>query len=57
MTSTPTKEEVNQAYSLLWEASQGKLAPSDQVYFLRIANLLKRQEAEIERLRAGKVAA
>lgn len=45
--TAPTNDEIKLAVALLWEIGEG----SDKCQLRRIAGLLERQQAEIERLR------
>lgn len=45
--STPTQDEVKLAVALLWEIGEDR----DRCQLRRIAGLIERQAAEIERLR------
>lgn len=47
MTTAPTQDEVKLAVALLWEIGEDR----DRCQLRRIAGLLERQQAEIERLR------
>ena len=47
MTTAPTQDEVNLAVALLWEIGEDR----DRCQLRRIAGLIERQAAEIERLR------
>ena len=52
--STPTQDEVKLAVALLWEIGEDMTSQSainDRRHLRRIAGLIERQQAEIERLR------